>query len=128
MSPKALISALILSTTSLLASQALARPDMTPEQLTKAREVASQMKPPVDFDALLAEADRLDVECKGDLTKRIVIKTCKGYVETAQIKEDTQASRERQAKLDKEIEALEKEIANNIEEAKQIARQKLRQD
>jgi hypothetical protein len=72
---KSLVVSTILAS-SLFTAQAQARPDLTPEQLAKARETASQMKPPVDFDALLNEADRLDVECKGDLTNRIVLKTC----------------------------------------------------
>ena len=142
MSVKPVITALIMSATLFTASFALAGPDLTPEQLAKAREVASQMKPPVDFDALLAEADRLSVDCEGDLTRRAIIKMCKFDVETAQSKERIEASKERQAKLDEEIEAskerqakldaesarLDEEAIRMINELSDKAEQKLKQN
>jgi hypothetical protein len=117
MTPKALISVLVL-TISLSISQALARPNLTPEQLAKARETASQIKPPVDFDALLKEADRLGVKCEGDLTRRIVIKTCKGNVKIAQNKEEIKA-------LDEENERLKADTRRKINALVEIADKKL---
>jgi hypothetical protein len=116
MSSKALIPALVLSVC-LSTSYAIAKPDMTPEQLTKAREIAVQLKPTVDFDALLDEADRLGVVCEGDLTRRAIIKMCKMDVEIAQ-------SKERQAKLDEEYNASRERTAKILEETKRIANQK----
>lgn len=94
----------VLLSSSLLATDVQAKPDMTEEQLEKARKTALSLKPPVDFDELMSEAERLGVDCKGELSHRVVLKTCKLNVESAQ-------SRERQAKLDRDIEGLRKENA-----------------
>lgn len=87
----------------LLPVEAIAKPDLTPEQLQRAREVAAQID--VDFDFMLSEADRLGVVCDGDLTRKIKIATCDTRVKGAQSEE-----RERQ----------------NIERAADIAREQLR--
>jgi hypothetical protein len=108
MNYKALIASIFL-VSSLFVGEALAKPDLTPEQLARARETAQQMKPPVDFDALLQEADRLGIECEGDLTRRAIIKMCKLDVETSQSKERQIQSKERQAKLDAENAKLDEE-------------------
>jgi hypothetical protein len=133
MTTKPLITALALAI-SLYASQALARPDLTPEQLAKAKETASQMNPPIDVDEMLKEADRLGVECEGDLTLRYKIKMCYLRVDTAQSKEwieaskkRQEASKERQAKLDEENAKLDEETAKILKETKQIAKEKLKQ-
>jgi hypothetical protein len=123
MTPKALISAIVL-TISLSISQALAKPNMSPEQLAKARETASQMKPPVNFDALLDEADRLGVNCEGDLTRKGIIRACENKIKISQSDERIRASKERQAKLDEEYRAKRKELAKIIDETKQIANEK----
>jgi hypothetical protein len=153
MSSKALIPALVLSVC--LSTHAIAKLDMTPEQLTKAREIATQLKPPVDFDALLDEADRLGVVCEGNLTIRANIRTCINGVKIGQSKERQAASKERQAKLDEDInasrqrqakldeenarldeenarldeeyKAKRKELARIVDETKRIADQKLNQ-
>jgi len=121
MSVKPVITALIMSATLFTASFALAGPDLTPEQLAKARETAQNMKPPVDFDALLVEADRLDVECTGDLSRKVRIEICAGNVEIAQ-------SKERQAKLDEESARLDEEAIRMINELSDKAEQKLKQN
>ena len=131
-----------------VSTEAMARPDLTPEELAKAQEIASQMNPPVDINTLLDEAERLGVECKGNLTLRPMIKACSNKVETAQMDEDIQASKvrvvasqERQAKqeieiarlqaengrLDEEYKAMGQEIKETLDEAKQIAGEKLSQ-
>jgi hypothetical protein len=115
---KTLITTLLLSSTLFIASEALAKPDMTPEQLAKAKETARQMKPTVDLDVLFTEADRLKVECEGDLTTRIVIKTCKLSVETAQ-------SEERQAKIKAERKQIQAETTELINQASDLAQKKL---
>ncbi len=130
----------------------MARPDLTPEELAKAQEIASQMNPPVDINTLLDEAERLGVECKGNLTLRPMIKACSNKVETAQMDEDIQASKERvvaidediqaskvrvvasqerqakldedNARLDKEYQAMGQELKQILDETKQIASQK----
>jgi hypothetical protein len=110
MTPKALISAIVL-TISLSTSQALAaKPELTPEQLTKARETAAQMKPPIDFDVLLDEANRLGVVCEGDLTRRTLIATCKSKVNSI--------------KLDEEYQQKRKELSRIVNETKQIVNEK----
>jgi hypothetical protein len=88
-------------------SEAQARPELTAEQLAKARQTAAQMKPPVDFDVLLEEADRLGVQCEGDLTRKGKIRVCMNYVEIAQ-------SKERQAKIE---ERLKKKIDDLADKA-----------
>jgi hypothetical protein len=126
MIPKALISALVL-TISLSTNQALAaKPELIQEQLTKAREIASQMKPPVSFDALLDEADRLGVKCEGDLTRRILIATCKLKVDSVKLDADTARLREENAKLDEAYKAKRKELAKIVDETKQIVNEKLK--
>jgi hypothetical protein len=124
MTAKALIASLVFAN-NLLVGDVLAKPNMTPEQLAKARETAAQMTPPVDFDALLDEADRLGVVCEGNLTIKGNIKTCKYRIETAQSKERVAVSRERQAKLDEEINAKGEKIERILEDTKRIANQKL---
>ena len=90
-----------------------ARQDLTSEQLTQAKELASTMKPPVNFEVMLQEADRLGVECNGDLTAKRGLRSCMNRVEIAQ-------SEEKQAKLDEEAIQLIKEVSG-------IAKQKLQQ-
>jgi hypothetical protein len=85
---KALIAATILAS-SFFTAQALARLDLTPEQLAKARETASQMNPPVDFDVMLEEVDRLNVECTGDLTRKARIIICGQKIENAKLDKET---------------------------------------
>jgi type I restriction-modification system DNA methylase subunit len=130
MTTKPLIPTLALAI-SLYASQALARPDLTPEQLAKAKETALNMNPPIDVAEMLKEADRLGVECEGDLTLRYKIKMCYLRVDTAQSKErqvklDKENAKldEINAKLDEENKALRKEIKRTLEETKQIAKGK----
>jgi hypothetical protein len=94
MTAKALIAALVLST-SLSVGQALAKHELSPEQLAKAREAGKQLNPPVDFDALMSEADKLGVECTGDLTRKARIIICGQRIENAKLKADTQATRAR---------------------------------
>jgi hypothetical protein len=120
-----IVAVLLLSTLS--ASPALAKPEMTLEQLAKAREIATKMNPPIDFDAMLAEANRLGVECEDDLTRRAAIKMCMLDVDTAQSKERQQASRKRQAKLDEEYKASQERTKKMLEEIKQTAKEKLKQ-
>jgi hypothetical protein len=125
MNCKALVASIVLASSLFATSEALAKPELTPEQLAKAKETAQQMKPPVDFDALLQEAERLGVECEGDLTRKGKIRVCANYVEIAQSDERIKASKERQAKLDEENKAIRKEIKQTLDEIKQIASQKL---
>ncbi|MDR2788818.1 MAG: hypothetical protein LBD06_10790 [Candidatus Accumulibacter sp.] len=103
--------AVVLSASSLLVtSQALAdRPNLTPEQLAKARQSASQLNPPVDFDAMLDEVDKLGVECTGDLTRKARIIICGQRIENAKLKADTEATRAKNAELIKEIQRRIKE-------------------
>jgi hypothetical protein len=124
--------ALLLSTLS--ASPALAKPEMSAEQLAKAREIAAKMNPPVDFDTMLAEADRLGVECQGNLTIRANIKTCLNNIEIAQSKErvtkldeETAVLREKNKKLDEEYKASQERTKKMLEEMKEIAKEKLKQ-
>ena len=135
MSVKPVITALIMSATLFTASFALAGPDLTPEQLAKARETAQKMKPPVDFDALLVEADRLNIKCEGDLTRRAIIKMCKFDVEIAQSKErqakldeEIEASKERQARLDEEYKETEERLKRKVNELSDQAEQQLKQN
>jgi hypothetical protein len=118
MNTKALVASLFLVPSLFVASEALAKPDLTPEQLAKAKETASKLNPPVDFDVLMNEADRLGVECTGDLTRKIKIEGCRLKVDTAQ-------SEERQAKLDKEIEAS-KERQNKLDEEHKVIEDRLK--
>jgi hypothetical protein len=113
MNAKTLLTATLLASSFLVTSQALAEPNLSPEQLAKARETASQMKPPVDFDAMLKEADRLGVKCEGDLTRKIKITTCKSKVNSA--------------KLDEENKKLEDEIKQKVNDLADKAAEKLEQ-
>jgi hypothetical protein len=94
MNSKTLIASILLAS-SLFTGQALASPDLTPEQLAKAKETASQMKLPMDFEAMLKEADRLGIKCEGDLTRRAIIRMCYLGVDTAQSKEEQKQIEER---------------------------------
>jgi hypothetical protein len=94
---------------SLFAAQVQARPDLTPEQLAKARETASQMKPLVDFDAMLDEIDRLNVECTGDLTRKARIIICGQKIENAKLKADTEKTRKENAELIRQVQQRIKE-------------------
>jgi hypothetical protein len=92
---------------SLLANgQALAEHKLTTEQLIKARQSASQLNPPVDFDALIKVADRLGVECTGDLTRKARIIICGQKVENAQIRADTEATRVKIKAIEADTEAI----------------------
>jgi len=93
---KKLVATVVLSSTLALAPTAEAKPNMTEEQLAKAREVASKLNPPVNFDEMLIEADRLGVECNGNLTIRANIRACLNGIKIEQSKEEI-------AKLDEEI-------------------------
>lgn len=103
-----------------ITTSSYSRPNFTEEQLTKARKAASEAKYPVDFDALMDEADRLDLECEGDLTDWFWIKMCKLDVEGAQAREWIEKSKKRQ-------EATRKETIRLINEAADIAEKKLQQ-
>ena len=125
---KKLVATVVLSSTLALAPTAEAKPNMTEEQLAKAREVASKLNPPVNFDEMLIEADRLGVEC-GDinLTLRGNVRTCVNRIKIAQGKEEI-------AKLDEEILASqarqaesENRLRQNIAELANEAEQKLNQ-
>ncbi|GHU21244.1 hypothetical protein FACS189475_10440 [Betaproteobacteria bacterium] len=107
MNSKTLIASILLAS-SLYTGLALASPDLTPEQLAKAKETASQMKPPVDFEAMLKEADRLGVECQGNLTIRAIIKACLNGIEIAQ-------SKERQAKIEERLVKKVNDLADKAE-------------
>jgi hypothetical protein len=121
---KTLVAVLLSASSILAASQALAdRPNLTPEQLAKARESASQLNPPVDFDAMLDEVDRLGVECTGDLTRKARIIICGQDIEiakkqknidrlkaeNARLKADTEKTREENAVLIRQIQQRIKE-------------------
>jgi hypothetical protein len=129
MTPKALMSALVLFV-SLSASQALARHDLSPERLAKARKAGRQLNPPVDFDALMKEADRLGVECTGDLTRKARIIICGQGIENAQIeariqatRADTEATRARIEATKARIEKIDKENAELIREIQRRIRE-----
>jgi hypothetical protein len=107
MSPKALISALVLSV-SLSVSQALA---LTPEELAKAQELGSQLNPPVDIAELLAEAGKYGVEC--DPTSKNRIRICKQEIEIEASKARTEANYA-------EIEASKARTQANYEEAARL--------
>ena len=93
---------------------------MTEEQLAKARKAAAEAKRPIDFDALMDEADRLGVECEGDLTTWTWQLICSVEVEGAQAREETEASKKRQKEIRRETVRL-------INEAADIAEKKLQQ-
>ena len=85
-------------------------PTMTQEELTKAREVASQIKPPVDFDLMMAEAKRLGVECGNKFEYKYQIKTCSLKVDNAQIDERTMENLKKATEI---AEDKQKQIDNN---------------
>ena len=52
--------------------------------MEKARRVGLEIHPPVeDLDALFDNAERLGVECKGDLTLRLFLSSCRSRVAAA---------------------------------------------
>ena len=120
---------------SAITSNAEAKVNMTEAELAKAREVALKIKPPVDFDLMLEEADRYGIECTGDLTRRIIISTCNNKVRSAQHKEATADNRKatadnrkatadnRKATADnrKAIAIMKKEIEEGVTQAANIA-------
>lgn len=99
----------------LFATPSYSRPNFTAEQLAKARKAASEAKDPIDFDALMDEADRLGVECEGDLTKYSWIKICKINVKGAQARERTEASKKRQKATREETIRILNEAADEAE-------------
>jgi hypothetical protein len=99
MSPKALITALVLFV-SLSVSQALA---LTPDELAKAQELGSQLNPPVDIAELLAQAEKYDVPC--DPTSKNRIRICSQKIKNAQIDAEIEASKARTQANYAEIEA-----------------------
>jgi len=125
---KALMSAVMISSSVLVASNALAKPNMTEEQLEKAKVTASQMKPPVDFIAMLDEADKFGVECKGNLTIRANIRACLNGISIAQSKErqaaltsEGERLRAEGERLDAENDALREDIVKIVQDTKQMA-------
>ncbi len=115
MSLKAVIASILLSSSLFITSEAQAH-DYTPEQVAKAQELANTMKTPVDIEALLAEADKLGVEC--DISTRIRIGSCETKIETEQ-------SKRRTAILQAENERLDQENAELMREAQKLARELL---
>jgi hypothetical protein len=85
---KAFVVPALIASSLLANSQALAEHKLTSEQLAKARQSASQLNPPVDFDALIKEADRLKVVCTGDLTRGVRIAICEKKINNARKQED----------------------------------------
>jgi hypothetical protein len=125
MNVKALLSVLVFFAGVSVAGEVLARNELSPEQWARAREAARQLKPPVDFDALMKEVDQFGVECTGDLTRKARIIICGQKVENAKIEADTQAiradteaTRARTEKLRKENAELIREIQQRIREDK----------
>ena len=126
-STKILLSALMLSI-SMGASDALAKPNMTDEQLAKAREVASKLNPPIDFDAMILEAEKLGIDCSDkDLTKRPFIRACMNRIESAKLDEEIKASQARQAILDENIRATEERLREKVNALADSAEHKLNQ-
>ena len=130
MNTQTLVASLFLVPSLFGASEALAKPDLTPEQLAKAKETASQMKPPVDFEAMLNEADRLGVECTGDLTRGARIVICGQKVENAKIQEnidrlkaDTEATKARREAIKAETETIKAETKKIHEENAELIRE-----
>ena len=106
-------------------SPAGSRPSFTEAELTKARNAASTAKYPIDFDKLMDEADRLGVECEGDLTDYIWIRMCSIDVDSAQVRERTAASKRRIEESKKRQEVIRRETARLIIEAADMAEKKL---
>lgn len=96
-------------------SYSLARPNLTEEELAQARKAGAEAKYPINFDALMDEADRLGVECEGDLTTWVKQRICSIRVESAQFRESTEASKKRQAEIQKETARLIHEAADKAE-------------
>ena len=133
---KALMSAVMISSSVFVASNAIAKTNMTEEQVAQARATASQMKIPIDFDAMIAEASRLGVECDGDLTRKVKIATCDTKVKRAQsqerqaalvaegkrLDEEGEKLRTEGKKLRAENDALREEIVKIVQDTKQIAK------
>jgi hypothetical protein len=116
---KTLVAVLLSASSFLAASQALAdKPTLTAEQLAKARESASQLNPPVDFDAMLEEIDTLGVECKGNLIKRIEIHLCRQKIENAKKQKNIDRLEAENARLDKETAKHIRELQRRIRENK----------
>lgn len=109
----------------LFTSQAYSRPAFTQEELTKARKAASTAKHPIDFDKLMDEADRLGIECEGDLTKWVWINICNIQVDTAQSEERSEQSRVRIEESKKRQGQIDRETIRLINEAADIAEKKL---
>lgn len=108
-----------------LAPQAHSRPAFTKEELAKARKAASEAKHPIDFDAVMDEADRLGIECEGDLTTWGWIEICRTKVSAAQARERTAASKKRVVESRKRQEAMRNETIRLINEAADKAEKKL---
>ncbi|GHU32857.1 hypothetical protein FACS189497_14580 [Betaproteobacteria bacterium] len=125
MNTKALAASLFLVSSLLATGEALAKHDLTPEQLAKARETASKLNPPVDFDVLMNEADRLGVECTGDLTRGVRIAICEKKINNAKKQEnidkleaDTKATKARKEQIHKENSELIREVQQRIKDNK----------
>jgi len=127
MNTKTLVTSILFASSLFVSGQALAdKPNMSQEQLTKARAAAAQLNPPVDFDAMIKEADSLNVECTGDLTRKARIIICGQKIENAQIqaenariKADTEATKARTEQLRKENARLDEENAELIRQVQQ---------
>jgi len=104
MNTKTLVASVLFASSILASGQALAvNQGLTPEQMAKGRETAATMNPPVDFDAMIKEADSLNVECTGDLTRKARIIICGQKIENAKIEADTQRIRKENAELIKQV-------------------------
>jgi hypothetical protein len=97
MTAKALIAALVLST-SFSASQALA---LTPDELAKAQKLGSQLNPPVDIVELFAQAEKYGVECA--VNSKLRIRSCQTRIDTAILKADTERTRRENTELIREL-------------------------
>jgi hypothetical protein len=107
---KAFVVPVLLASSLLANGQAQAEHKLTPEQLIKARQSASQLNPPVDFDALIKEADRLGVECTGDLTRKARGIICGQKVENAQIQERIDKKQAENTRIKADTEATKARI------------------
>jgi hypothetical protein len=117
---KSLVVSAFLASSLFASSQALAaKPELTPEQLTKARESASQLNPPVDFDTLMKEANSLGVECTGDLTRKARISICVDDVKIAKTKADTEMTKTEIQAIKADTEKTRKENAELIKQVQQ---------
>lgn len=120
MDTKALVASVLFASSLFASGQALAgNNDLTPEQLAKARESASQLNPPVDFDAMIKEANRLNVECTGDLTRKVRIHICGQDIEIAKKQERIDKKQANIDRLKADTEKTRKENAELIREAQQ---------